>query len=692
MTFPARAVAAAATLLVVAGLVAPPVTARPAPAPARSQRPGQASRSPAIDIVDQRAVIAADGTFRLTVDVSAAPPGGRLTTRLHRPVEDRDQFRESQFVANLPDSVEDVPAIETDDVPPLDDGTRRLTISIGLLQPGGSSAGTLNLSRGLREDGVYPVVLRLEDDEGTDLATAVTYLVRFGSDREGTRPLATALVLDLGVAPTIAPDGTTRLPAADLERLSAVVDAAGRHPEVPLTLVPTPETIDALARDPLRGADLLARLRAALPGRQLLDRPYVDLPLGGWIAAGLDEELTRQRDRGTAVLTEHLARPDGRTWVADEQLTTDAAARLRQLGVDQVVVGPGVLAAPADDNSELDVTQPFQLATGLASPLRAASVDPFLQQGFTREGDDELIGHHLIAELAVMFFDDPTGDRGVVLRPPPRWRADAGRLEVILDGLEDSRAVLAPTTIETLFERVPLATTDEDDDGDDEDDPPVVRRLAATSGPRLDGYAAALGEARALLASFAGLVGLDAPIVASFDQRLLVSGSEDLSPARRDRYLAVVADAARSPARAVEAPLRQTVTLTAREADVPLTLRNRSERRLEVVVQLTASRRLEFPQGTRIPVTLDPGSTLVNLRVRAPVPGDTPFEVRVTSPDGNLELAQTRVTVRSTAVSGIGLILSVGAGGFLVAWWFRHWHRARRERRAAARLAHPVAT
>jgi hypothetical protein len=41
------------------------------------------------------------------------------------------------------------------------------------------------------------------------------------------------------------------------------------------------------------------------------------------------------------------------------------------------------------------------------------------------------------------------------------------------------------------------------------------------------------------------------------------------------------------------------------------------------------------------------------------------------------------VTVRSTAVSGIGYVLTIGAAGFLVAWWFRHWRRTRRERQAA---------
>ena len=41
----------------------------------------------------------------------------------------------------------------------------------------------------------------------------------------------------------------------------------------------------------------------------------------------------------------------------------------------------------------------------------------------------------------------------------------------------------------------------------------------------------------------------------------------------------------------------------------------------------------------------------------------------------------SRYTVRSTAVSGAGLVLSVGAGVFLIVWWARHWHRTRRSAR-----------
>jgi len=46
--------------------------------------------------------------------------------------------------------------------------------------------------------------------------------------------------------------------------------------------------------------------------------------------------------------------------------------------------------------------------------------------------------------------------------------------------------------------------------------------------------------------------------------------------------------------------------------------------------------------------------------------------------------------VRSTAVSGVGLVLSIGAGLFLVVWWARHWHRTRRSARLIAAGSHPT--
>ena len=52
----------------------------------------------------------------------------------------------------------------------------------------------------------------------------------------------------------------------------------------------------------------------------------------------------------------------------------------------------------------------------------------------------------------------------------------------------------------------------------------------------------------------------------------------------------------------------------------------------------------------------------------------------IVTPDGRITLGRTRITVRSTALSGVGVVLSVGALVFLLVWWGRHTLDARRGR------------
>ena len=65
------------------------------------------------------------------------------------------------------------------------------------------------------------------------------------------------------------------------------------------------------------------------------------------------------------------------------------------------------------------------------------------------------------------------------------------------------------------------------------------------------------------------------------------------------------------------------------------------------------------------------------------------------SPDSSIELDQTTFDIRSTAVTGVGFVLSTGAGLFLAVWWARHWRSSRRSRHlvpAGATPASPAAT
>lgn len=107
---------------------------------------------------------------------------------------------------------------------------------------------------------------------------------------------------------------------------------------------------------------------------------------------------------------------------------------------------------------------------------------------------------------------------------------------------------------------------------------------------------------------------------------------------------------------------------------------NDADQPVQVRVTLQ-SEKLAFPDGDSFTAVLNPGSNRLEARVRARASGAFPLEVRVTSPDTAIAVTQGRVQVRSTAVSGLGLALSIGAGVFLLVWWGRHLRRGRRQHR-----------
>ena len=74
-------------------------------------------------------------------------------------------------------------------------------------------------------------------------------------------------------------------------------------------------------------------------------------------------------------------------------------------------------------------------------------------------------------------------------------------------------------------------------------------------------------------------------------------------------------------------------------------------------------------------------TTTQAIPVKARTSGAFQLTVRLRSPDGQLSLGATRFTVTSTVASGVGLLLSIGAGLFLALWWGSHWRTVRRARR-----------
>ncbi|HVL04116.1 MAG TPA: DUF6049 family protein, partial [Acidimicrobiales bacterium] len=354
---------------------------------------------------------------------------------------------------------------------------------------------------------------------------------------------------------------------------------------------------------------------------------------------------------------------------------------LAVLDTVQRLVVPEEALEPLD--RPLTLANPFLVEDAGGRPVEAAAVDPGLAAHFDEDDDPVLGAHHLLADLAVLAYDSPGLERGVVVAPPPEWTPSVELLSTALPALANGPVVRA-VTLDRLFDEVPLASGPAGD--------VLVRTLQPDPSPPSSVAAAELRRTQADVASAATMIDAPAPTIELLERLALTSMAADLSPDERAEYRAGVGRVIARALAGVGILSEGSFQLTSREATIPLTLVNDLETDVDVTLELRSDKLDFVPPSTGTAVTrtmtmaltLAPGRTPLMVPVEARASGDFPLLITMRSPDNRLEIATTRLTVRSTFPSGVGYLLSAGAGLFLALWWGRHWRTARRDRRLVA--------
>jgi hypothetical protein len=622
----------------------------PAPPVAGAQNEGAVLR-----VASQTPWLQPDGTWELRLQVAGVPDPESVEVRVivHRRVSSRSQFDLTLDGRGLGSTIRATTA-RLSEWPPDAVGARRYA----------ATAGDLDLT----VTGVYPVEVVLRERGGDTLDRLVTHLLFLAKPIDGPR-LGVSWIMPVHATPSTTADGERRAPA--LGPLSTLVDVvqSPAFAGFPRARAPSPETLAGLAasRDAAT-RQVLDDLKAIAGDHQVLARPWVPVDVRALVAGGLEDELAAQRRRGRDVTASVLGvDPDTRTWVAGEALDDAAVRRLRDLQVDRVVV-PETDLAPVE--LSLTLAQPFELDVGSPRPIDAVMADGGLRAHFTNRGDQVLAAHQLLADLAVLYLDSPQRERAVVIAPPRTWRPTRAFLDAALQGLTSS-PVLSGMSIGDVFSTIDAATVRRG--------APMIRELA-TSTRTAALPASRIRDDRGRIEAIGSTLPVNSPEYDALDRRLLTAESADLTSATRADRLASLERGMQRMVDAVLVPRSRTLTLTAREGEVPLTFQNRSDDTLTVLVRLDSDR-LEFPDGTERSLVLPPRNTTMRVRVRARTSGAFPLRVTLVSPQGGLALASSRFTVRSTAASGVGVALSAGAGLFLLLWWARHLVRGRRARR-----------
>jgi hypothetical protein len=644
----------------------------PAPLIAGPSRPASAQQAqPTITLgplVDQTLWLGPADAFALRAALTTTAPLAEpsVVVRFGEPV-DRDTLLDGLDDGSLGRTVtRTTEAVITDG-----------TLSVALAPPDDTS-GVPRLPR--LDEGVHPVVVELRDGS-TPVADLRSHVVVLPDDPDPA-PLGVAVLLERTVLPGLQPDGTVTIRPDDVAWLAATTallgtpptttDTDGSDPSV-VSLLVSPELLDGLsAGGDTASAAVVAAFVGAIADHEVLLSPWVPLDEALWIATGEATVIEELRVRAAQALEELLIPSDpSDVAVLDPTAGDDTVTGLVELGIDRFLVRTEAVLAP--DDTPPDDTPAAALGPVRLGPARlgaeALLLDASVASRLT-DPDPTLAGTTAAAELAALWFEDPEAARGIVLAPDRSWdlSGSAGSaLRVLLDEVSAS-PLLDATAIDPLFDRLP---------------PPDGDRAELIDDPSVPAgdTASRRGALHDRVGSYEAMLGGPQPLSDLLRDLLDAAVADGLGVTTRDAYLDAVELAIERGAQGISIPEGQAFNLTSRSAVLDLRIDNAMGHATNVMVRFASDRRVEFPAGASQQLVLVPGENVLELEVRTRSTGAASVDIRITSPDGAIALADGSVRVRSTALTGVALVLGGGAIIVLLVWWARQIAAARRERR-----------
>ncbi len=585
-------------------------------------------------------------------------------------------------------------------------------VSVGLNVDGVSPTAAFNGSSidlsscersgsGSADAGVYPATVTLENPTTHHVfAQFTTYF----ADVEGTptppagKRLRVAVVVPVGAPVT--PDSSARagsaaaLPSRQADRLAQVVaTVASRAPTAPVTVNATPQTVEDLAATGKSGPATLRLLQQVVLRDEALDQPYVPIDADTMAASGLGSEVSAQKNRGHQVLLLSGIHTDAGVWLAQQTVDGGAADAVAALEAQRAVVP----ASSFESAPSGGFTNPFMLSLGHGGEIPTAASDTALTREFSADPrDPALAAYQMIADLELVYWELPNSDqaRGVVAVPPTSWQADPTFLNTLLSTLSPSPSpsasgnpYLQPVTLSDFFSQVPLESSD------------GGRSLAGGNGTDLpSSFVSAVKHTRGKLDSFTSTTSGAGSVISQLGDALLSAESSELSSQGRSVALQGFNSALGAQLSQIQLTTDRTITLTSRTAALPVTILSSAPYTVHAVLSLSSAK-LEFPapgsSGSTGPskteqlVVIDRSTTALRVQVVTRTSGDLPVSVSLTSLDGALVLVRGRLTVRSTAFSVVGVVLTALALAVLLGWWVRSSISRRRGRAAQGQPPHP---
>jgi len=515
----------------------------------------------------------------------------------------------------------------------------------------------------LNPEMVYPFTIELITDTGIVIDQIVTPVI--SPSENNTNPLTTTLSFIISGPPPLQPDGNLVFHEESLESLNIISNAINAHPEIPVGLELPPSIIVELNRsNELSHTELAESLSQLINANvEIFSTPFVSADPEAWRNAGRSEIYSDLLDHGDIVIEDRIGIIPNRSISFISSTTKgETLELLSQMGRNYFLVESEYLV-PQPIEETFSNNSMIKILDHNENPYPAIIIDHQLNSHLPNSVDPILGIQFLLADLALISWSTPEN------APTPLVIKNPFPKELFLINILFELLAEAP-----FLELEHLSN---------------VLSLSLENMPSFNLWPQEFSEItdraynyelmRNVLDAYYSILGISHPDITSLASLAENSTAAELSDNDSALYLggfyASIADVSEH----FNAPEGQSVRLTSRQAEVPFVIENELDTSANVSIHLKSDSRIHFPEGNIVNTTLVPGNNRISLMVEARASGDSQIEITVYSPDENrlIELESTRVLVRTTKLSGVGVFLLILALGVLIFWWIKS-NRARK--------------
>ena len=521
----------------------------------------------------------------------------------------------------------------------------------------------------LASDGVYPVTIRVRDTNTKQAIAEVLTFINVHRTVDTSHDVQTSTLVRLKAAPSLQPNGNVIITDDTRARVTRFIQVLQNN-TFAMTVSVQPEIIEALATSSSEeDKKLFVSLREQLRSRAITTAPFLPTDPSMFVAMNMRDEFIEQLRVGEDALNRWLPGVSIQrgTYISDHFLTSEGVQLLRTAGVVSVVLTPRAQQKVEVAGTSNVVMRPRGINS---NNVAVVAVDESVASTVANNSEltsPALAGYRAAAELLVARNDLLSSGRSLdsirlLLSTPSGDIGSDASLLIASSALSKASGI---RFVDMATPQVPSK------------DSSSIR--FSTSTPNTGAArAAGIAVTRKELNATASMAD-PADARRELWSHLFATGVSN-TVVNGDDYIAGLRDLLAKVRSSVTVTTPGTITLSGRSGAIRIQIRNNSDAPLTVRVRMSSAK-LRLKDPVRVVDLAAGGTTEVKVDAGTRTNGRFPLSIRVTTPEGNLEVVPyIRVTARMNAIAGFGQYLSLFLLVMVLLWWWTHWRRTRSQR------------